>query len=108
MALQTPDERLNRLEQIVQIIAEDHLSQREDHDSLRSLIANLAAETHNAFDQVAARFDQVAAQFRETDARIDKVAHESAERGRVSDERVDRLVLAIGELIRRQDAGAKQ
>ena len=103
MTVLPPDERRNRLEQIVQIVAEDHLSQKEDHDSVKEglvslnhLIADLATETRR-------RFDQVAAQFRETDARIDRVAHEGAERARASDERVDRLVLEIGELIRRQD-----
>ena len=126
MAVLPPDERLTRLEQIVQIIAEDHLSQKEDHDSMKEdlvslnhLIADLATETRRGFDQVAAQFRETDARidklfretdarFRETDARIDRVAHEGAERARASDERVDRLVLAIGELISRQDAGAKQ
>ena len=94
MALQMPDERLGRLEQLGQIIAEGQIS-------LQKLIAELATETRRGFDQVAA-------QFRETHARIDQLAHEGAERSRTADERVDRLVLAIGEMIRRQDSGAKQ
>ena len=80
MAVLPPDERLDRLEKVVQIIAEDQIS-------LQKLIGDHATETRRGFDQVAAQFREV--------------AREGAERSRAADERVDRLVLAIGELIKR-------
>ena len=129
MAARSPEERIDRLEQVMQIIAEDHLAVKDDHRSLKEghlslqadqqalqkLVAELATETRRGFDQVAA-------QFRETDARLDKLAREGAERSRsldermdrlaresterskALDERVDRLVSPIGEMMRRQDA----
>lgn len=77
MALRSPDERIDRLEKVVQVIAEDQLS-------LQKLIAELATETRRGFDRVAEQFAETDRRFRQTDERIDK------------------LVLAIGEFIRRQ------
>lgn len=77
MALRSPDERIDRLEKVVQVIAEDQLS-------LQKLIAELATETRRGFDRIAEQFAETDRRFRQTDERIDK------------------LVLAIGEFIRRQ------
>jgi hypothetical protein len=89
-------QRVDRLEQVVQLIAEDQVS-------LQKLIADLAKETRKGFDRVAK-------QFAETDKRIDKLAitmEESDRRKRETDktfdERVDKLVVAIGEFIRQQN-----
>ena len=49
MAVRSPDERIDRLEQIVQIIAEDHISHRDDIDATRKMVADLAADAHHAF-----------------------------------------------------------
>jgi len=57
--------------------------------SLKKLIAELATETRKGFDRVAK-------QFAETDKRM----HEMDKK---FDERVDKLVVAIGEFIRRQN-----
>jgi len=81
MAAKNPGERLDRLEQVVQVIAEDQLS-------LQKLIAELATETRRGFDRVAKQFDEMN---RKTD-----------ERFRQTDERIDKLVIAIGEFIRQQ------
>jgi hypothetical protein len=81
MAAKNPEERLDRLEQVVQVIAEDQLS-------LQKLIAELATETRRGFDRVAKQFDEMN---RKTD-----------ERFRQTDERIDKLVIAIGEFIRHQ------
>lgn len=83
MAAKNPEERLDRLEQVVQVIAEDQLS-------LQKLIAELATETRRGFDRVAKQFDEMN---RKTD-----------ERFRQTDERIDKLVIAIGEFIRQQAA----
>ena len=83
----TNGQRLDRLEQVVQVIAEDQLS-------LQKLIAELATETRRGFDRVAAQFE-------ETDRRIRQTDERSNERSRHLDERVDKLVSAIGEFIRR-------
>jgi DNA repair exonuclease SbcCD ATPase subunit len=77
MAAKNPEERLDRLEQVVQVIAEDQLS-------LQKLIAELATETRRGFDRVAKQFEETDKRFRQTDERIDK------------------LVIAIGEFIRQQ------
>ena len=97
MAVQSHNGRTDRFEHVLQIIAEGQIS-------LRKLIADLATATSRGLDQVAEQSRETEARFRETDARIDKLAHEGAERSRRADERVDKLVLAIGELIRRLDS----
>jgi hypothetical protein len=80
-------QRVDRLERVVQIIAEDQVS-------LQKLIAELATETRRGFDRVAK-------QFAETDKRMD-------ERFRQTDERIDKLVVAIGEFIRRQNGHSRK
>jgi hypothetical protein len=79
---------LDRLEQVVSLLAESQLS-------VEKAVAELATETRRGFDQVAAQFAAVT-------KRIDEMARENSQRSRESDERVDKLVLAIGELIRNQ------
>ena len=78
--------RLDRLEQVVQVIADDQLS-------LQKLIAEMATETRRGFDQIALRF-----------AEADRRMTRTEEHARGLDERVDRLVLGIGELIRSGNA----
>lgn len=75
-------ERLDRLEQVVHILAEDQVS-------LQKIVSSLATETRQAFDRVAEHM-------RETDKRM----RQTDERFRATDERIDKLVQAIGELIR--------
>jgi hypothetical protein len=82
VAKRTVEQRVDRLEQVVQIIAEDQMS-------LQKLIAELATETRKGFDRVAKQFE-------ETD-----------KRGRQIDERIDKLVSAMGEFIR-QSKSSKQ
>jgi hypothetical protein len=78
----TVGQRVDRLEQVVQILAEDQVS-------LQKLIAELATETRRGFDRVAKQFE--------------KSKREADERSRQVDDRIDKLVLAIGEFIRRQN-----
>jgi methyl-accepting chemotaxis protein len=104
MASKTHGERSDRLEQLVEIIGEDHLSLKEDPGSLKQLVADLATETRRGFDQVAARFDQVAAQFQETERRMRETDERIRQHARETDERIDKLVIAIGEFIRNQNA----
>lgn|GEM_PF-4416297 len=103
-------ERVDRLEQVVQIIAEDQVS-------LQKLIADLATETRKGFDRVAKQFEETDRRMRETDERMretdermrqtDERMRQTDERMRQTDERIDKLVLAIGELIRRQNGRSK-
>jgi hypothetical protein len=115
MPAKTHGERLDRLEEVVGILAESHIS-------LEKVVAELATETRRGFDQVAAQFaaatkrmdedrSRTEEQFRETDAQMRKtdermrqMARENAQRSRELDDRVDKLVLAIGELIRNQNS----
>jgi hypothetical protein len=76
-------QRVDRLERVVQIIAEDQVS-------LQKLIAGLATETRRGFDRVAKQFAETDKRFRQTDERIDK------------------LVVAIGEFIRRQNGHSRK
>ena len=85
MAAGTHGQRLDRLERVVQVLAEDQLS-------LQKLIAELARETRRGFDRVARQFAETDRRMRETDERM-----------RQTDERIDKLVLAIGELIRQRN-----
>jgi len=99
MADKTHGQRLDRLEQVVQILAEDQLS-------LQKLIAELARETRRGFDRVAKQAEETDRRMRETDERIrqtderiDKLARRADERSRQIDERIAKLVVAIGEFI---------
>jgi methyl-accepting chemotaxis protein len=121
MPARSPNERLDRLDQIVQIIGEDHLSMKDDMAAARQVVADLAAEIRHGFDQVTNQvkhltinLDKLTAEVgriahqdaeraRKLDERLDRVAQEGAERTRALDTRVDNLVRAIGELISRQD-----
>jgi ABC-type transporter Mla subunit MlaD len=101
----THGERLDRLEQIVEILAERH----GDLEKLEKIVANLATETRRGFDQVAAQFRETDARMREMSRETDKRFRETDERFRRTDEqlratneRVDRMVSAIGEFIRSQ------
>jgi septal ring factor EnvC (AmiA/AmiB activator) len=97
-------QRVDRLEQVVQLIAEDQLS-------LQKLIADLATETRKGFDRVAKQFAETDKRMRETDQRmrgtderIDKLVVAKRETDKKFDERVDKLVIAIGEFIRQQNS----
>jgi methyl-accepting chemotaxis protein len=93
-------QRVDRLEQVVQIIAEDQMS-------LQKLIAELARETRKGFDRVAKQFAETDKKMRETDKKMretDKMMRETDQRFRQTDERIDKLVVAIGEFIRQQNA----
>ena len=85
VAGKTLTQRVDRLERVVQTIAEDQVS-------LQKLIAGLAIETRRGFDRVAKQFEETDRRMRQTDERM-----------RRTDERIDKLVIAIGELIRRQN-----
>ena len=95
IAAKTHGDRLERLEQIVEILAESRLS-------LEHTVAELATETRRGFDQFAEQFRETDRQIRRTDERIDRLAAEDRERAKALDERVDKLVIAIGEFIRAQ------
>ena len=113
-------ERLDRLEQVVHILAEDQVS-------LQKLVVSLATETRKAFDKVAEMSAETERQMRETEKRMretDERMRETDERIRKTDERfratderfrltderfratgerIDNLVVAIGEFIRRSN-----
>jgi methyl-accepting chemotaxis protein len=93
-------ERLDRLEQIVQVLAEGQVS-------LEKLVAELATETRRGFDQVAAQFRESSREAAERSREIDERFRKTDERFRQTDEqlratndRVDKLVSAVGELVR--------
>ena len=96
MAARTQGERLDRLERVVQIIAEVQLS-------LQKLIAELATETRRGFERVAKQFEETDRRMRQTDERM----RQTDERLRQTDERIDKLVLAIAELIRRPNGSRR-
>jgi len=58
-------------------------------------------ETDERFGQLEERFRETDERFRQTDERFRQTAAEAAERSRHFDERVDKLVSAIGEFLRR-------
>lgn len=96
MATRTHGERLDRLEQVVQVLAEDQLS-------LQKIVADLATQTQKGFDRVAAQFaesDRAMQELRERMRETDERMRETDKRMRATDERIEKLVSAIGELIR--------
>jgi len=110
MPSKTHGERIDRLEQVVEILAEDQLS-------LHKLIAELATETRRGFDRVAEQFTEtdrgmreLQERMRETDERLRQTGEHlrqtealMRESNRALDERISKLVIAIGELIRTQN-----
>jgi methyl-accepting chemotaxis protein len=113
MPAKTHGERLDRLDQIVQILAERH----GDLEKLERIVADLATETRRGFDQVAAQFREISREAAERSREIDQRFRETAERFRETDERfrrtdeqlrgtnerIDKMVPGIGELIRSQN-----
>jgi chromosome segregation ATPase len=108
----TSDERIDRLEQVVQVIAEDQLG-------LQKLVAQLATETRKGFDRVAEQFmaadrrmTRIEEQMSKAEARMSKIEDQmgkaearmtrAEERMSKTDERIEKLVIGIGELIQRQ------
>jgi methyl-accepting chemotaxis protein len=96
MAAKSQEERIDRLEQVVQVIAEGQLS-------LEKLIADLATETRRGFDQVAEQMRETDKQMRETDRqmretdrKMGELARRTDERFSQTDERIGKLVIAIG------------
>jgi methyl-accepting chemotaxis protein len=83
-------ERLDRLEAIVQILA-------EDQQSLTRIVADLATQTRKGFEQSDLRTTRLEEQMRQTDERM----RQTDERMRQTDARIDKLVSAIGEFIKR-------
>ena len=128
VAGKTIGQRVDRLERVVRVIAEDQVS-------LQKLIAQLATETRRGFDRVAKQFEETDRRMRQTDERMrqtddrmrqlderlderirqtdqrlrqtDQHMRQTDERSRKTDERIDKLVVAIGELIRRQNGHRK-
>jgi hypothetical protein len=95
----THSERLDRLEQVVQVLA-------EDQDTLQKIVVSLATETRQAFDRVAEMFAETDRSIRQTDEHMrqtDARMRETDQRSRATDERIDKLVAAIGELISRKN-----
>jgi ElaB/YqjD/DUF883 family membrane-anchored ribosome-binding protein len=70
-------------------------------EQLEQIVAELATETRRAFDQVAEHMKETDRRIRETDQRIRENDTRYTERSRQTDERIDRLVSAIGEFMRR-------
>lgn len=105
MPAKTPGERLDRLEQVVQIIAEEQVIIEKNHKTLQQLVADLATATSHGFDQLAKQFKETDRRMRETDDRMkqtDDRMKRTDDRMRETDQRIDKLVVAIGELIRSQ------
>jgi predicted nucleic acid-binding Zn-ribbon protein len=97
MASKTDGERIDRLEQVMQILAEDQVS-------LRELVAELATETRRGFDQVREQFAETDRHMRETDAHLRETEALMRESGRQTDERISNLVSAIGNPIVKLDS----
>jgi hypothetical protein len=100
MPAKTHGDRLDRLEEIVHVLAQDQVS-------LQALVASLASETRRGFDQMAEQFREMNRKtderFAKTDerfAKTDERFRETDERLRQTNERVDKLVLSIAELVR--------
>jgi len=82
---------MNRLEQVVQVIAEDQVS-------LQKLIAELATETRKGFDRVAEQFAAADRRMSRAEERLSR----DEDRMRKTDERIEKLVSGIGEFMQRQ------
>jgi DNA anti-recombination protein RmuC len=99
----TADERLDRIEHLTAGIAEERKKDREEYKTLwrdgqRQInelahhIGQLAVETRIRFEEIGQRIEQLAEESRAEDKRL-------GERIGQLDERIDKLVSAIGQLV---------
>lgn len=86
-------ERFDRLEQIVQVLAEGHVP-------LEKIVADPATETHRGFDRVAARFRESSREAAERSREIDERFRGADEQLLETNERIDKLASAAGGLAR--------
>lgn len=100
MPAKSHEERFDRLEQIVQILAEDNLVMKEETVRVQKLIGDLATQTSRGFELMSVRGAEIDRRMLETDERM----RQTDERFRQTDERIEKLVSAIGQFISRSDA----
>ena len=94
--------RIERLEDISHALAEGQLAMEKGLANLQQIVADLATATRQGFDQVAHRFRETDERLRETDRRIEERFRRTDEQIRATGDRIDKLVSAMGEFIRRQ------
>jgi chaperonin cofactor prefoldin len=100
---ETLNTRVARLENMMGRLAEHQ--EKVDDALVRLTGAQIKTEerfqtTERRFQLVEERFQQTEKLFRETDRRMREIDQQSRERDRALDERVDKLVSAIGEMLR--------
>jgi methyl-accepting chemotaxis protein len=113
------EQRIDRLERVVGILAEDQVA-------LQKIVTEMATEMRSGFDRVSQQMTAMGAtlnqmwlaldRMREADERIraemreadERIRAEMRERARDYDQRVDKLVAAIGEFLRRQEERRNQ
>ena len=116
MAAKSQSERLDRLEQVIQIIAEDHVDMREQTQEVQKLIADLATQTARGFELLVAQTAETDRRILENEKRTRKMDEsmkqtdermkQTDERMKQTDERIDKLVSAIGHFISRSEVRA--
>ena len=116
MAAKSHEERFDRLEEIVQFLAEDNVVMREETARVQKLIADLATATNRGFELLAAervetdrrmrqteeQMRQTGEQMRQTEEKMrqtDERMRQTDERFRQTDKRIEKLVSAIGQFI---------
>ncbi|MGO9255832.1 MAG: hypothetical protein ACLQU1_05970 [Bryobacteraceae bacterium] len=77
----------------------------EKLEDLMVLLAKEHIKTEESFRETDRRFAETDRRFAETDRRMREMDERSRERDRILDERVDKLVSAIGDLIRTRTDG---
>src|SRR5215467_12952530 len=96
----TIDDRIERLDHITAGWIEQS---RKDYEENRRLWRESKAETNALWKATDRRFEETDRRFKETDQRFKETERLLREFGQRVDERIDKLVLAIGELVRRMD-----
>jgi len=86
--------RLDRIEHILELVASNQLAMQEHHDQEFKRLMTWQVLTQGQIEKMAAKVDRLA-------DKVDRLADGQT----ALDERVDNMVRAIGELIRRMDAG---
>ena len=119
-----PAEKQTKLDDVVTLLVDAQIrtEQRfQQTDERFQVIEQRFRETDEIFRQLARRFEQseqrMERRFKQTDQwraelaaedkRLAKLAAEEKERGRKLDERIDKLVSAIGEMLRRRNGGTQ-
>ena len=105
-----PAEKQTKLDDVVTLLVDAQIRTEQRFRETDEIFRQLARRFEQSEQRMERRFkqtDQWRAELAAEDKRLAKLAAEEKERGRKLDERIDKLVSAIGEMLRRRNGGTQ-